>query len=215
MTPVSTATQNRARASLALEALHGSNSTRTSRRGFGSGLPRRAPFRRQRAALAPSASRVVFASSSQANPYDVLEGIECDLSTVSAPFYNVTAIIRPWRLPAVVAALSEAGIRGVTVTDVRGIGAQGGNAVNERDGGNEVILGALIEKAKVEIVIARDQVDFTVRLLSTTCYTGQTGDGKIWVSPVADVIRVRTGETGAVAERMQDGLYDKGYKSEV
>jgi len=215
MTPVSTATQNRARASLALEALHGSNSTRTSRRGFGSGLPRRAPFRRQRAALAPSASRVVCASSSQANPYDVLEGIECDLSTVSAPFYNVTAIIRPWRLPAVVAALSEAGIRGVTVTDVRGIGAQGGNAVNERDGGNEVILGALVEKAKVEIVIARDQVDFTVRFLITTCYTGQSGDGKIWVSPVADVIRVRTGETGAVAERMQDGLYDKGYKSEV
>ena len=215
MTPMSTVTQNRARASRALEA--GLNSTQDSRpRGFGlCRLPPRSPFRRQRAALAPSASRVVCASSSQANPYDVLEGIECDLSTVSAPFYIVTAIIRPWRLPAVVAALSEAGIRGVTVTDVRGIGAQGGNAVNERDGGNEVILGALIEKAKVEIVIARDQVDFTVRLLSTTCYTGQTGDGKIWVSPVADVIRIRTGETGAVAERMQDGLYDKGYKSEV
>ncbi len=138
-----------------------------------------------------------------------------DLSTVPANFYAITAIIRPWRLSAVVSALNEAGIRGLTVTDVRGLGAQGGNIVNERDAGNETILGSLVEKTKVEVILSKDQVNFVVRLICTTCYTGSVGDGKIFVSPVADVVRVRTGETGAVAERMQDGLADKGYTSAV
>lgn len=141
---------------------------------------------------AHSNTQAANASSVSSNPYDTLERVECDLSTIQANFYTITAVIRPWRLPAVVSALSEAGIRGMTVTDVRGLGAQGGNVINERDGGNECILGSLIEKTKVEIVLSRDQVDYVVRLISTTCYTGSTGDGKIWVSPVADVVRIRT-----------------------
>ena len=152
--------------------------------------------------------------ASLANPYHALETVEVDLETCPANFYCITAIIRPWRLPAVVAALSDAGIRGMTVTDVRGLGAQGGGIVNERDAGNE-ILGSLIEKTKVEVILSKDQVNYVVQLICTTCYTGSVGDGKIFVSPVADVVRVRTGETGAVAERMQDGLADKGYTSPV
>jgi nitrogen regulatory protein PII len=148
------------------------------------------------------------------NPYEALEAIEVDLSAhPTTQFFTITAVIRPWRLPQVVHALGEAGIRGMTVTDVKGLGAQGGSLVVERDAGNECILGSLVEKNKVEIVLCRDQVDFVVRLISTTCFTGSVGDGKIFVSPVSDVIRIRTGETGAVAERMQDGLADKGYNS--
>ncbi len=151
------------------------------------------------------------AGGSISNPYRELETIVVDLSTTPANFFCISAIIRPWRLPSVVSALGESGIRGLTVTDVRGLGAQGGSVVMERDAGNEAILGSLVEKTKIEVILSRDQVNFAVRLICTTCYTGSVGDGKIFVSPVADVVRVRTGETGAVAERMQDGLADKGY----
>jgi nitrogen regulatory protein PII len=170
-------------------------------------------WRRARHRLTPV--KAGGANQSISNPYRELETIEVDLTTTPANFFCISAIIRPWRLSAVVSALGEAGIRGLTVTDVRGLGAQGGSLVMERDAGNEAILGSLVEKTKVEVILSREQVNFVVSLICTTCYTGSVGDGKIFVSPVADVVRVRTGETGAVAERMQDGLADKGYTSAV
>jgi nitrogen regulatory protein PII len=162
----------------------------------------------------PAMSRSVSRLRASGNPYDALEQVKANVSAFpDCNFFTVQAIIRPWRLPQVVQALGEAGIRGMTVTSVKGLGAQGGSFSVERDAGNECILGSLVEKSKVEIVICKDQIDFVVRLICTTCYTGSVGDGKIFVSPVADVIRIRTGETGAVAERMADGLQDKGYAS--
>ena len=66
----------------------------------------------------------------------------------------------------------------------------------------------LVEKTRMDIVIARAQVDIVVRTISSAAYTGEVGDGKIFVHPVAEVIRVRTAETGAVAERMAGGRED-------
>lgn len=126
------------------------------------------------------------AAATAANPYDALEAITCDLSAFpTCSFFRVEAIIRPWRLTKVVLQLNEAGIRGMTVSDVRGAGVQGGK--RERFKGTE--FGGennfLVEKTKLEIVCARDQVDTIVRLIATAAYTGEVGDGKIFVTPVA------------------------------
>lgn len=86
----------------------------------------------------------------------------------------------------------------MTVSQVRGSGVQGGLA--ERYGGNEFGIAALVDKSQISVVVSRDQVDDVLRIVCTVANTGEVGDGKIFVTPVADVIRVRTGETGAVAE---------------
>lgn len=96
----------------------------------------------------------------------------------------------------------------MTVTDVRGAGVQGGKRERFKGteyGGQENFL---VEKSKLEIVVSKSQVDAVVRLIASTTYTGEVGDGKIFVSPVAEVVRVRTGETGAVAEHMMGGMSD-------
>lgn len=172
---------------------------------------------RARAAPLPStapsavgrASRVCVqgAGSAKSATYDQLEAIHCDLSGFpNCTFFRVEAIVRPWRTPYVLKALSNAGIRGMTARDVRGVGMQGGS--RERYGGTEYSLTDLVDKAALDIVVARDQVDLVVRTISIAALTGEIGDGKIFVHPVADVIRIRTGETGAVAERMEGGRTD-------
>lgn len=139
--------------------------------------------------------------------YEQLEAIKCDLSAFPAcNFFRVEAIVRPWRTPYVLRALSEAGIRGMTARDVSGVGMQGGS--RERYGGTEYSLTDLVAKAALDIVVARDQVDLVVRTISIAALTGEIGDGKIFVHPVAEVIRIRTGETGAVAEKMAGGRSD-------
>lgn len=139
--------------------------------------------------------------------YAELESIECDLSAFpQAKFFRVEAIFRPWRLPFVIDALSKAGIRGMTNTPVRGVGVQGG--IRERYAGTEFGLTNLVEKEKIDVVIARSQVDVVVRLVAASAYTGEIGDGKIFVHPVSEIVRIRTAETGAVAERMQGGMED-------
>lgn len=148
------------------------------------------------------------------NPYDTLEQVTCDLASFPAcKFFKIEAIVRPWRLSKLVQVLNEKGIRGMTVSDVRGIGVQGGLAT-ERDGGTEYSAGDLVEKVRVQIVLSRSQVDTVVRIICTSCYTGEVGDGKIFVYPVADVVRIRTGETGAVAEKMSGGMEDLTSASE-
>jgi nitrogen regulatory protein PII len=119
-------------------------------------------------------------------------------------------VIRPWRLQKVVHELSSRGIKGMTVSEVRGAGVQGG--IRERFKGTEFggESNFLVDKARLDIVVARGQVDPVVRIIAAASYTGEVGDGKLFVHPVAEVIRVRTAETGAVAERMEGGMQDMG-----
>lgn len=145
--------------------------------------------------------------------YEQMAKIKVDLSAFpDVNFFRVEAIIRPWRLPDVVKALSDAGIRGMTTSEVKGVGAQGG--VRERYGGNEFDLSSLVEKSKIDVVVSRGQVSTVTRIITTAAFTGEIGDGKIFIHPVADVIRVRTAETGAVAEHMEGGMADLGTTSE-
>lgn len=123
-----------------------------------------------------------------------------------ADFYKVEAVLRPWRLTHVAAALIDSGIRGVTVTDVRGFGSQLGS--RERYAGSEFSEDSLVVKVKLEIVVSKDQVEAVVNTIITEARTGEMGDGKIFISPVVDVIRVRTGERGLQAERMIGGRAD-------
>eukprot|EP00897_Mesotaenium_endlicherianum_P006034 jgi/Mesen1/5459/ME000273S04699 len=118
-------------------------------------------------------------------------------------FYKVEAILRPWRLKYVAAALLRMGIRGVTVSDVRGFGAQGGS--RERQAGSEFTDDNFVSKSKIEIVVIADQVEAVVDTIIEEARTGEIGDGKIFISPVTDIIRVRTGERGMKAERMAGG----------
>nr|2O66_A Chain A, PII protein [Arabidopsis thaliana]2O66_B Chain B, PII protein [Arabidopsis thaliana]2O66_C Chain C, PII protein [Arabidopsis thaliana]2O67_A Chain A, PII protein [Arabidopsis thaliana]2O67_B Chain B, PII protein [Arabidopsis thaliana]2O67_C Chain C, PII protein [Arabidopsis thaliana]2RD5_C Chain C, PII protein [Arabidopsis thaliana]2RD5_D Chain D, PII protein [Arabidopsis thaliana] len=115
-------------------------------------------------------------------------------------FYKVEAIVRPWRIQQVSSALLKIGIRGVTVSDVRGFGAQGGST--ERHGGSEFSEDKFVAKVKMEIVVKKDQVESVINTIIEGARTGEIGDGKIFVLPVSDVIRVRTGERGEKAEKM-------------
>ncbi|KAL2345512.1 hypothetical protein Fmac_006797 [Flemingia macrophylla] len=121
-------------------------------------------------------------------------------------FYKIEAILRPWRIPQVSSALLKMGIRGVTVSDVKGFGAQGGS--KERHGGSEFSEGNFVAKVKMEIVVAKDQVEEVIDKIIEEARTGEIGDGKIFLIPVSDVIRIRTGERGERAERMSGGRSD-------
>ncbi|CAI8615229.1 unnamed protein product [Vicia faba] len=121
-------------------------------------------------------------------------------------FYKIEAILRPWRIPHVSSALLKMGIRGVTVSDVKGFGAQGGT--KERHGGSEFSEDNFVVKVKMEIVVKKDQVETVLDKILETARTGEIGDGKIFLMPVSDVIRVRTGERAEKAERMAGGLGD-------
>jgi nitrogen regulatory protein P-II 1 len=104
---------------------------------------------------------------------------------------KVEAIIRPFKLDEVKIALVNAGIVGMTVTEVRGFGRQKG--MRERYRGSEFTV-EFLQKLKVEIVVEDNQVDTVVEKLITAARTGEIGDGKIFVSPVDQIIRIRTGE---------------------
>lgn len=105
----------------------------------------------------------------------------------------VTAIIKPFKLDAVREALSEIGVQGITVTEVKGFGRQKGHTELYR--GAEYVVDFL-PKTKLEVAIADPQVDNVVESISKTAHSGKIGDGKIFVSPLEQVIRIRTGETG-------------------
>eukprot|EP00803_Ostreobium_quekettii_P010867 evm.model.scf_1447.1 EVM.evm.TU.scf_1447.1 scf_1447:3006-4632(-) len=116
------------------------------------------------------------------------ESIHCDLSAFpQCDFFHVEAIFRPWRLNSVIARLTEEGIRGMTACSVCGVGMQGG--LQERYAGSEFGVGDLVEKAQLSIVCTREQVDKVATTITEAVWTGEIGDGKIFVHPVADVIR--------------------------
>lgn len=104
---------------------------------------------------------------------------------------KVEAIIRPFKLDEVKIALVNAGVVGMTVSEVRGFGRQKGQT--ERYRGSEYTV-EFLQKLKIEIVIEENQVDMVVDKIVTAARTGEIGDGKIFISPVDQIVRIRTGE---------------------
>lgn len=109
---------------------------------------------------------------------------------------KIEAIIRHYKLEEVKNALAEAGIQGMTVSEVRGFGRQRGHKETYR--GAEYTVDFL-PKVQVEVVVNDGLADKAVEIIMTTARTGQIGDGKIFVTPLEEVIRIRTGETGEEA----------------
>jgi nitrogen regulatory protein P-II 2 len=108
----------------------------------------------------------------------------------------VTAIVKPFKLDDVRESLSEVGITGITVTEVKGFGRQKGHTELYR--GAEYVVDFL-PKVKVEIAVDDDVVDTVVEAISNAAATGKIGDGKIFIAPLDQIIRIRTGETGSEA----------------
>ncbi|MEN8207037.1 MAG: P-II family nitrogen regulator [Pseudomonadota bacterium] len=105
----------------------------------------------------------------------------------------VTAIIKPFKLDDVREGLSEIGVQGVTVTEVKGFGRQKGHTELYR--GAEYVVDFL-PKVKIEAAVATDMVDKAIEAISRAANTGKIGDGKIFVSSLEQTVRIRTGETG-------------------
>ena len=108
----------------------------------------------------------------------------------------VTAVIKPHKWEDVRAALEALGVTGMTVSEVSGYGRQKGHTEVYRGAEYDI---ALVPKLRVEIVVDDDDADDVVRTVCTTAQTGRIGDGKVWVTPVESVVRVRTGEQDEAA----------------
>jgi nitrogen regulatory protein P-II 1 len=109
---------------------------------------------------------------------------------------KIEAIIKPFKLDEVKEALQELGLQGMTVIEAKGFGRQKGQTELYR--GAEYVVDFL-PKIKIEVVVADDQVAAAIEAIQTAARTGRIGDGKIFVSDILEVIRIRTGETGANA----------------
>ena len=109
---------------------------------------------------------------------------------------KIEAIIKPFKLDEVREALSEIGVTGLTVTEVKGFGRQKGHTELYR--GAEYVVDFL-PKVKVEVVVANDRVDRAIEAVIRAARTGKIGDGKIFVTSIETVIRIRTGETDEAA----------------
>ena len=108
----------------------------------------------------------------------------------------VTAIIKPFKLDDAREALSEIGVQGLTVTEVKGFGRQKGHTELYR--GAEYVVDFL-PKSKLEVAVSDDQVDEVIEAIAKATNSGKIGDGKIFVTELVNVIRIRTGETGTDA----------------
>jgi nitrogen regulatory protein P-II 2 len=115
---------------------------------------------------------------------------------VSATMKLITAIIKPFKLDAVRDALLARGVHGMTVTEVKGYGRQKGHTEIYR--GAEYAVNFL-PKIRVEVAVASDEADDIVEAIGAAAKTGQIGDGKIFVTPIDQAVRIRTGETDADA----------------
>ena len=108
----------------------------------------------------------------------------------------ITAVVKPFKLDEIKTALKEAGVTGMTVTEVQGFGRQSGHT--------EVYRGAeytidFVPKVRIEILADDGDVERLIEVLTTAARTGKIGDGKVWVTPVDQVARIRTGELGSDA----------------
>ena len=108
----------------------------------------------------------------------------------------ITAIIKPFKLDDVRQAVADIGIQGITVTEVKGFGRQRGHTELYR--GAEYVVDFL-PKAKIELAVADEVAEQVIEAISNTARTGKIGDGKIFVTELAQAIRIRTGETGSEA----------------
>ncbi|MCB1003105.1 MAG: P-II family nitrogen regulator [Acidimicrobiales bacterium] len=108
----------------------------------------------------------------------------------------VTAVIKPHKLEEVKDALSAIGIQGLTITEVKGHGRQGGHTETYRGAEYKIDL---IPKVKIEVVCDTSDADMIADTIAAAAKTGKIGDGKIWVSPVDRLVRIRTGERDAEA----------------
>lgn len=109
---------------------------------------------------------------------------------------KIEAIIKPFKLDEVKEAIQDVGIQGITVLEAKGFGRQKGHTELYR--GAEYVVDFL-PKVKVEVVVADDHLEPTIEAIRNAAQTGRIGDGKIFVSTIDDVIRIRTGETGGDA----------------
>ncbi|CAB4767576.1 MAG: P-II family nitrogen regulator [Actinobacteria bacterium] len=108
----------------------------------------------------------------------------------------ITTIIKPFKLDDVKDALKSIGIQGMTVSEVKGFGRQGGHTETYR--GSEYAID-FVPKVQIELVVDDSQVDSVVDTIRTAAATGKIGDGKIWITEVTRLIRLRTGEEGTDA----------------
>ena len=108
----------------------------------------------------------------------------------------VTAVLKPFKLEEVKDALRGAGIVGMTVSEVQGYGRQGGKSETFRGGEYQV---SFVPKVKIEVLVDTADVEKVMEIIATTGRTGKIGDGKIWITEVARLVRIRTGEAGADA----------------
>lgn len=109
---------------------------------------------------------------------------------------KIESIVRHHKLEDVKNALTDSGVTGMTVTEVRGFGRQKGHTETYRGTEYQVDF---VPKIKLEVVVAKDQMQTVVDVIVKAAQTGQIGDGKIFVYPMAEIIRIRTGETGVSA----------------
>lgn len=105
----------------------------------------------------------------------------------------ITAIVKPFKVDDVKDALKSAGVQGMTVSEVKGFGRQGGHTETYR--GSEYSID-FVPKVKLELVVDEAQVDQVVEAITSSATTGKIGDGKIWVTDISTLIRIRTGEVG-------------------
>jgi nitrogen regulatory protein P-II 2 len=105
----------------------------------------------------------------------------------------ITAVVKPFKLDDVREALSEIGVQGITVTEVKGFGRQKGHTELYR--GAEYVVDFL-PKVKIEVAVGEAVVEQTIEAITKAAHTGKIGDGKIFVSPLEQTVRIRTGETG-------------------
>jgi nitrogen regulatory protein P-II 1 len=109
---------------------------------------------------------------------------------------KIEAIIKPFKLDEVKTALTEVGVHGLTVIEVKGFGRQKGHTETYR--GSEYTL-EFLPKVKIEVVVGNDQLDKAVEVIMNTARAGKIGDGKIFITTLDEVIRIRTGEKGTTA----------------
>ncbi|MGE4498150.1 MAG: P-II family nitrogen regulator [Deferribacterales bacterium] len=109
---------------------------------------------------------------------------------------KIEAIIKPFKLDDVKEKLTEVGIRGITISEVKGFGRQKGHTELYR--GAEYVID-FIPKIKIEVVLPDEMVDDAVNIIMESAKTGRIGDGKIFVTPIDQIVRIRTGETGEEA----------------
>jgi nitrogen regulatory protein P-II 1 len=109
---------------------------------------------------------------------------------------KIEAIIKPFKLEEVKDALAKIGVRGMTISDVKGFGRQKGHSETYRGTEYQVDF---VPKSQIELVVADDLVDQVIEIIEKNAKTGKIGDGKIFLSPIEEVIRIRTGERGKEA----------------